>query len=159
MGAFFINYAIVHWPELSAQRASFMLSIALLLFMAGRFVSTAAMGKVSPARLLTLYALANIALCAIVLAGIPVLSVLALIGVFFFMSIMFPTIFALGVKDLGPQTKRGASFQVMSIVGGAIMPYAMGRVADGSGVSIAYALPLACFAVVAWYGWRGSRIA
>ncbi|MDJ1163430.1 L-fucose:H+ symporter permease [Burkholderia gladioli pv. gladioli] len=159
VGAFFINYAIVHWPELSAQRASFMLSIALLLFMAGRFVSTAAMGKVSPARLLTLYALANIALCAIVLAGIPVLSVLALIGVFFFMSIMFPTIFALGVKDLGPQTKRGASFQVMSIVGGAIMPYAMGRVADGSGVSIAYALPLACFAVVAWYGWRGSRIA
>ncbi|MBN3727399.1 L-fucose:H+ symporter permease [Burkholderia sp. Ac-20379] len=158
VGAFFINYAIVHWPDLTAQRASFMLSVALLLFMAGRFVSTAAMAKVSPAAMLTVYALANVVLTAVVLAGIPVVSVLALIGVFFFMSIMFPTIFALGVKDLGPHTKRGASYQVMSIVGGAIMPYAMGRVADASGVSIAYALPLACFAIVAWYGWRGSRV-
>lgn len=158
VGAFFINYAIVHWPDLTAQRASFMLSVALLLFMAGRFVSTAAMAKFSPGAMLTVYALANVVLTAVVLAGIPVVSVLALIGVFFFMSIMFPTIFALGVKDLGPQTKRGASYQVMSIVGGAIMPYAMGRVADASGVSIAYALPLVCFAIVAWYGWRGSRV-
>ncbi|WP_246794754.1 L-fucose:H+ symporter permease [Burkholderia perseverans] len=159
VGAFFINYAIVHWPALTAQRASFLLSVALLLFMAGRFVSTALMGRISPAALLAVYALANVALSVVVLAGIPVVSVLALIAVFFFMSIMFPTIFALGVKDLGPQTKRGASYQVMSIVGGAIMPYAMGRVADGSGVSMAYALPLACFAIVAWYGWRGSRVA
>ncbi|WP_414445121.1 L-fucose:H+ symporter permease [Burkholderia sp. 22PA0106] len=158
VGAFFINYAIVHWPDLTAQRASFMLSVALLLFMAGRFISTALMAKVSPAAMLTVYALANVVLTAVVLAGIPVVSVLALIGVFFFMSIMFPTIFALGVKDLGPHTKRGASYQVMSIVGGAIMPYAMGRVADTSGVSIAYALPLVCFAIVAWYGWRGSRV-
>ncbi|WP_414449453.1 L-fucose:H+ symporter permease [Burkholderia sp. 22PA0099] len=158
VGAFFINYAIVHWPDLTAQRASFMLSVALLLFMAGRFISTAVMAKVSPAAMLTVYALANVVLTAVVLAGIPVVSVLALIGVFFFMSIMFPTIFALGVKDLGPHTKRGASYQVMSIVGGAIMPYAMGRVADTSGVSIAYALPLVCFAIVAWYGWRGSRV-
>ncbi|AJK46498.1 L-fucose:H+ symporter permease [Burkholderia plantarii] len=159
VGAFFINYAIVHWPALTAQRASFLLSVALLLFMAGRFVSTALMGRIPPAALLSVYALANVALSVVVLAGIPVVSVLALIAVFFFMSIMFPTIFALGVKDLGPQTKRGASYQVMSIVGGAIMPYAMGRVADGSGVSMAYALPLVCFAIVAWYGWRGSRVA
>ncbi|MBI0328659.1 L-fucose:H+ symporter permease [Burkholderia plantarii] len=159
VGAFFINYAIVHWPALTAQRASFLLSVALLLFMAGRFVSTALMGRISPAALLSVYALANVALSVVVLAGIPVVSVLALIAVFFFMSIMFPTIFALGVKDLGPQTKRGASYQVMSIVGGAIMPYAMGRVADGAGVSMAYALPLVCFAIVAWYGWRGSRVA
>ncbi|MCM2493216.1 L-fucose:H+ symporter permease [Burkholderia glumae] len=159
VGAFFINYAIVHWPALSAQRASFLLSVALLLFMAGRFVSTALMGRISPAALLSVYALANVALSAVVLAGIPVVSVLALIAMFFFMSIMFPTIFALGVKDLGPQTKRGASYQVMSVVGGAIMPYAMGRVADGAGVGAAYLLPLVCFAIVAWYGWRGSRVA
>ncbi len=158
VGAFFINYAIVHWPALSAQRASFMLSVALLLFMAGRFVSTAAMARFSPGAMLTGYALANVVLGAVVLAGIPVVSVLALMAVFFFMSIMFPTIFALGVKDLGEHTKRGASYQVMSIVGGALMPYAMGRVADGHGVAVAYALPLVCFAIVAWYGWRGSRV-
>ncbi|WP_323122257.1 L-fucose:H+ symporter permease [Burkholderia alba] len=158
VGAFFINYAVDHWPGVTSQRASFLLSIGMLCFMLGRFASTALMGRIAPSRMLTIYALANIALALVVVAAVPVLSVVALIAMFFFMSIMFPTIFALGVKDLGAHTKRGASFQVMAIVGGALMPYAMGRVADANGTAASYLLPAACFAVVAWYGWKGSRV-
>ncbi|MGS0894554.1 L-fucose:H+ symporter permease [Burkholderia stagnalis] len=159
VGAFFINYAIAHWPSLTAQRASFLLSIGMLLFMAGRFVSTALMARVAPNRMLTRYAVANVVLTAIVVVGIPVVSVVALIAVFFFMSIMFPTIFALGVKDLGAHTKRGASFLVMAVGGGAIMPYLMGRVADTAGIGVSYLLPLVCFVIVAWFGKWGSRVA
>mgnify|MGYP000090660821 CR=1 FL=1 len=83
----------------------------------------------------------------------------SVVSIGLFNSIMFPTIFALGVKDLGAQTKRAASFQVMSIIGGALMPAAMGWVADHPSTAIAYAMPAACFAVVLWYGLRGHRVA
>jgi len=158
VGAFFINYAIAHWSGLTAQRASFLLSIGMLLFMAGRFVGTMLMAHITPQRMLMLYALANIALTVVVAMGVPVVSVVALIVVFFFMSIMFPTIFALGVKDLGMQTKRGASFQVMAVVGGAIMPFVMGYVADANGIAVSYMLPLGCFVIVAWFGGWGCRV-
>jgi FHS family L-fucose permease-like MFS transporter len=72
--------------------------------------------------------------------------------VFFFMSIMFPTIFALGVQGLGAQTKRGGSFIIMAIVGGAVMPWFMGRIADASDIETAFWIPAACFAIVALYG-------
>jgi FHS family L-fucose permease-like MFS transporter len=75
------------------------------------------------------------------------------------MSIMFPTIFALGVRRLGAHTKRAASFLIMSIVGGAIVPYFMGWIADAHSTALAYLIPAGCFAVVAWYGWKGSRSA
>jgi FHS family L-fucose permease-like MFS transporter len=78
-------------------------------------------------------------------------------SVFFFESIMFPTIFALGVKDMGHHTKRGSSFQIMSIVGGALMPYFMGLLSE-RGTAQAYIIPLLCFIVVAWYGWKGYKI-
>jgi FHS family L-fucose permease-like MFS transporter len=78
-------------------------------------------------------------------------------AIFFFESIMFPTIFALGVKDLGHHTKKGSSFIIMSIVGGAIMPYAMGSLAEPS-TAKAYIIPLLCFIVVAWFGWKGYKI-
>lgn len=75
----------------------------------------------------------------------------ALIAVFFFMSIMFPTIFALGVKNMGKHTKRASSFMIMAIVGGAIMPYFMGALADRYSTAWSYLLPLLCFAVVFVY--------
>jgi FHS family L-fucose permease-like MFS transporter len=71
---------------------------------------------------------------------------------------MFPTIFALGIKGLGAATKRASSWLIMAIVGGAILPYVMGRLADSAGTATAYLLPAGCFAVVAWYGWRGYRV-
>ena len=72
------------------------------------------------------------------------------------MSIMFPTIFALGVKNMGSHTKRASSFMIMAIVGGAVMPYFMGAIADHHSTAMAYGLPLVCFIVVLLYG-MGQR--
>lgn len=156
-GAFFINYVVEHASNMSSEHAAYLLSIALACFLVGRFLTTAIMGAIAPARLLTAYAVTNIALSGVVVAGMGWISIVALIAIFFFMSIMFPTIFALGVKDLGSETKRGASFIIMAIVGGAIVPYFMGRVADLAGTAVAYAIPAACFVVVALYGAIGQR--
>ncbi|MBU3894967.1 L-fucose permease [Serratia rubidaea] len=157
VGAFFINYATEHWADVSNQRASYLLSVAMICFMLGRFFSTWLMGRVKPATLLMVYALINIVLCGVVMLSIDGVSVVALIAVFFFMSIMFPTIFALGVKNMGQHTKRASSFMIMAIVGGAVMPYFMGTIADRYSTALAYGLPLLCFVVVLAYGLRQRR--
>ena len=156
-GAFFINYAVDHIPGLSSERAAYLLAVALGCFLAGRFLTTALMGTISAARLLSVYAVINILLCGLVIAGMGKVSVAALIAVFFFMSMMFPTIFALGIKGLGAQTKRGASFIIMAIVGGAIVPWFMGRLADVAGIETAFWIPAFCFLVVALYGVYARR--
>ncbi|MCL6713405.1 L-fucose:H+ symporter permease [Pseudomonas sp. R2.Fl] len=156
-GAFFINYAVDHIPGLSSERAAYLLAVALGCFLAGRFLTTALMGTISAARLLSVYAVINILLCGVVIAGMGKVSVAALIAVFFFMSMMFPTIFALGIKGLGAQTKRGASFIIMAIVGGAIVPWFMGRLADMAGIETAFWIPAFCFLVVALYGVYARR--
>ncbi|MBN8785468.1 MAG: L-fucose:H+ symporter permease [Terrimonas sp.] len=157
VAALFINYCTEAKSEIDNAKAAYLLSISLALFTAGRFVGTALMRKIAPNILLTIFALVNIVLCAVVVWGSDWLSVYSLMAVFFFESIMFPTIFALGVKDLGYHTKRGSSFQIMSIVGGALMPFVMGLLAD-KGTAHSYIVPLLCFVVVAWYGWRGYRV-
>lgn len=158
VAAFFINYAVAHWAGLSSSAAAYLLSIGMLGFTLGRFGSTALMARIAPHRLLLAYAFINVILCAIVALGLGKLSVISLVAVFFFESIMFPTIFALGVKDLGADTKRGASFLVMAIIGGALSPVAMGYIADATGIATAYWLPFACFLVVTWFAWRGHRL-
>ncbi|UZJ62316.1 sugar MFS transporter [Pseudomonas sp. KU26590] len=157
VGAFFINYVTEHWASMTSQSAAYLLSVAMICFMCGRFFSTWLMGRISAQRLLMVYAWINVALCAVVVSGVESVSVVALVAVFFFMSIMFPTIFAMGVKNLGPHTKRGSSFLIMAIVGGALMPYFMGLVADHFSTALAYLLPLGCFVVVAFYGRDGLR--
>ncbi|PLR41171.1 glucose/galactose MFS transporter [Chimaeribacter californicus] len=157
VGAFFINYATEHWHNVSNQSASYLLSVAMISFMVGRFFSTWLMGRVAATTLLMLYALVNIVLCGLVVMSIENVSVIALVAVFFFMSIMFPTIFALGVKNMGVHTKRASSFMIMAIVGGAIMPYFMGALADHYHTAISYLLPMACFAVVFVYGLSQRR--
>jgi FHS family L-fucose permease-like MFS transporter len=157
IGAFFINYVTEHARGISSQQASFLLSVAMVCFLGGRFLGTALMGRVAPATLLCLYAVINVALCLLVVAGLGLASVAALVATFFFMSIQFPTIFALGVKNLGANTKRGASFIIMAIVGGALVTPLMGLVADRTSTAISFLIPLACFVVVAWYGRYGWR--
>jgi len=154
VGAFFINYTTEHWHTLSNQNASYLLSVGMISFMVGRFFSTWLMGFVRPATLLVAYALINIVLCGVVVAGIDNVSVIALVAIFFFMSIMFPTIFAMGVKNMGKQTKRASSVMIMAIVGGAIMPYLMGAIADHYNTAISYALPMICFVVVLFYAMK-----
>lgn len=151
VGAFFINYTTEHWQGVTNQSAAYMLSVGMVCFMLGRFFSTWLMGRVSPALILAAYALINIVLCAVVMLGMGDISVIALVAIFFFMSTMFPTIFAMGVKNLGPATKQASSFMIMAIVGGAIMPWFMGRISDTSSTALAYGLPLVCFAVVLFY--------
>ncbi len=157
IAALFINYCIEADQTINAVTASKLLSTSLVLFTIGRFTGSALMKKFAPHKLLTLYAIINMILCIVVVYSKGAFSVYALMAVFFFESIMFPTIFALGVKDLGHHTKKGSSFLVMSIAGGAIMPYIMGRFATPVTAN-GYLIPFFCFAVVALYGWKGYKV-
>jgi FHS family L-fucose permease-like MFS transporter len=158
IAALFINYCTEAKIGINNAKASALLSVSLALFTIGRFIGTALMRKIAPNKLLTVYALINIVLCTVVIYNNAWISVYALMIIFFFESIMFPTIFALGIKDLGHNTKKASSFIIMSIVGGALVPYAMGVLADTYSTAFAYIVPLVCFIVVAWYGWKGYRI-
>ncbi len=155
--ALFINYCTEAVASMRPSTAAILLSVCLMLFTAGRFVGTALMSRVAPPKLLFVYAVINIALCAVVIPGRGYWGIGALMAVFFFMSIMFATIFALAVKDLGAQTKKGSSFVVMAIAGGTVGPYAMGLIAE-HGTSYAYIVPLLCFILVAWFGYKGYRV-
>ncbi|WP_046155838.1 sugar MFS transporter [Chromobacterium vaccinii] len=151
IGAFFINYAMESGMRLNAQSAAWLLSLAMMLFMAGRFVGTFAIGRLSAGRLLMLFAFADILLSLVVVTMGGVIAVGALTLMFFFMSIMFPTIFSLAIKGLERQTKRASSILAMSVSGGAVYPYLMGYVSDHYGTPLAYAIPLASFIVIFLY--------
>lgn len=160
VNSFFINYVTEEIPTLTNQQASQILGIGGMgLFWLGRFTgSTIFMRIVKPNKLLALYAAANVITMALVVAGLGWVSVVALFSTYFFMSVMFPTIFALGIKDLGPLTKKGSSLLVMSIVGGAIFPVFMGWIADISSMALGFIVPLVCFAFIVYFGLTGYRI-
>ncbi len=143
---------------ITEKEASWYAGAAGLAFMLGRFSGTFLMKYISPQKLLTLYALINVALILVTIFGSGIITLYANIGVAFFMSIMFPTIFALGIKDLEADTKPGSSLIIMSIVGGAALPPVLGLIADKTqNIQYGYIVPLTCFAVVAWFGWKGYK--
>jgi FHS family L-fucose permease-like MFS transporter len=145
--------------HLSDAGASRMQSIAFFLFFIGRVIGAAILKKTSAHRALGTYAVINLALCALVAMKIGWLSVFAVFGTFFFMSIMFPTIFALGIFGLGADSKKKASaFIVMSITGGALMPKLMGLLGDKYNMSISFLMPVACFMFIAAYGFFWSKL-
>ncbi len=158
IAALFINYCTEGGTGINNEKASYLLAISLLLFTIGRFVGTALMRRIPPNKLLTVYALFGVALSAVVVMDEGWTSVYCLMALFFFQSIMFPTIFALGLKDLGHHTKRASSFLIMSIVGGACVPYVMGLLADRNSTAFAYVVPMVCFVFVVWYGWKGYKV-
>ncbi|MHB1922241.1 MAG: L-fucose:H+ symporter permease [Chitinophagaceae bacterium] len=158
VAAFFINYATENWKGISNSTASQLLGWSLVLFTLGRFVGTGLMKFIRPHILLTIYSLINIILCVLVIKGMGAFSVFSLMAIFFFESIMFPTIFALAIFNLGKSTKQGGSFLIMSIVGGAVIPPLMGFIADRSTTSFSYGVPLICFFFVLFYGMRGYRV-
>jgi MFS transporter, FHS family, L-fucose permease len=131
-----------------------------LLFMVGRFVGSGILKYIAPSKLLTLYALASIVLSAVAILTKGELVVYALGAMGFFMSIMFPTIFSLGITGLKEETKSASSLIVMAIIGGAIFPVIMGAIIDASGdnIQMGYIVPLLCFFVVAYYGWKGYEV-
>lgn len=158
IAALFINYCTESGNAIRNDTASYLLSISLVLFTIGRFAGTALMRKIAPSKLLMMYAIFNVLLCFVVAFVQGWISIYSLMTLFFFQSIMFPTIFALAVKDLGHHTKKGSSFLIMSIVGGACMPYVMGLVAESYSTAISYLVPMLCFIHVAWYGWKGYKV-
>lgn len=130
-----------------------------MAFMIGRFAGTFAMRFIKPAKLLAFYAAMNVLLCfaAIVLHGLA--AVYVVIAIAFFMSIMFPTIFSLGIKELDADTEMGSSLIVMSIVGGALMPPILGYISDvTNNIQLGYIVPLLCFAVIFYFGWKGHKV-
>lgn len=154
----FILYAteVTHITEI--QAASY-LGIGGLAFLIGRFIGTLFMAFVKPNILLTIYAVICASLCIVAIQYTGLYTLYAIIGICFFMSIMFPTIFSLGIKDLGPDTEMASSLIVMSIVGGAVMPRFFGLISDGTkNIQNGYIVPLVCFLVVAYFGWQGHKV-
>lgn len=157
ISSFFIRFS--HYVAgIEEKSASVFLSAALLGFMAGRFIGTFLLNYITAPRLLAIYSGINVVLLllAIVLHGM--FSIYALIGVEFFMSIMFPTIFSLSIRGLGPRTKQGASWVIMAIVGGAIFPVIMGRVSDISNIQFSYIVPALCFFVILYFAIRNVNV-
>jgi FHS family L-fucose permease-like MFS transporter len=153
-----INYIIELLPGTSKEIASKnYMAAGTLLFVVGRFFGTWLMTYIKDHRLLTLYGVAASGLCLIGVFGQGSMAVYAVLGTNFFMSIMFPTIFALGVKDIGDHMKLGSSFIIMAIVGGAIVPPFMGLIADNAGIQLSFILPAICFVVVVLFGLWGYK--
>ena len=132
----------------------------MLAFLVGRWIGTGLMVKFRPQDMLLVYALLNVILCGVIALCGGTVGLYAMLAVSFFMSIMYPTQFSLALKDLGDNTKSGAAFLVMAIVGNACLPqltaYVMHRFE--AVYHIAYLIPLVCFVFCAYYGWRGYRL-
>lgn len=154
-----INYVTTLLPGTSNEVASgTFMTVGTSLFVAGRFFGTVLMTYIKDHKLLMLYGILASSLCLLGIFTQGTLAVYSVLGINFFMSIMFPTIFGLGVKDLGAQTKLGASLIIMAIVGGALVPPIMGVISDHIGIQQAFAVPFLCFLVVAYFGWKGHVI-
>jgi FHS family L-fucose permease-like MFS transporter len=135
------------------------LGICGIAFLIGRFLGTFIMKYIQPQNLLSIYAVINVVLCVVAITGSGIITVYAIIGICFFMSIMFPTIFSLGINDLKGDTEFGSSLIIMSIVGGAILPRFFGMISDWTGnIQLGYIIPLICFVVVALFGWKGYKV-
>jgi MFS transporter, FHS family, L-fucose permease len=145
-------------PHFDVANGPYFLSIGFALFMIGRMSGSYIMRFFVPTKLLAFYALMCCLLLPVVSIGAGWISLIALYGVFFFMSIMFPTIFALGIKDLGPKTKKASSFIVMSIVGGAVFPPVMGLIADKFNMSVGFFAPIPFFIFILYFGLKGYKV-
>jgi FHS family L-fucose permease-like MFS transporter len=147
--SFLIRYVQVALPGTPEKSAAKFLTLSLIIFMLGRFIGTVLMRYVTPARLLAVFAAINIVLVAIAVLAPGKVGIYALVVTSFFMSVMFPTIFALGLRGLDDDDRKlGSSFLVMGIVGGALLTAVMGAVSDLAGIHRAMAVPILSFAVV-----------
>ena len=150
--SFFVNYVLENDPGVTKKQASLWLgAIGFALFAFGRLCGSAVISQSKPHRVLAAYAAINGVLSGVAVGG-GKLGLYALFGTFFFMSVMFPTIFALGIRGLGDYTKLGSSLIVMSIVGGAIAAPFMGHIADVHSMRVGFVVPLVCFVCIALYG-------
>jgi fucose permease len=138
--------------------AALLASVGFFCFFIGRVTGAALLRKVSAHKMLGLYSVINAALCLLVFLKLGWLSVLCVFLSYFFMSITFPTIFALGIFGLGARAKRASSYIVMAIVGGALLPPVMGAVAEHYDMSRGFIVPLVCFVFIALYGYGWPKL-
>lgn len=153
-----INYLeYLQIDNLTKDTKAWCLTLFLGIFMVGRFIGAWMMTKIDAAKMLTFYAAsaAILSLLCAILDGYA--AVACLIGIGFFNSIQFPTIFAMSIKNLGSYTKQGSTFLVMGICGAAILPPIMGYIADERNIQVAMLAPVICYLVVIYYGWKGYK--
>jgi len=144
--------------HISNRGASGLASVGFIFFLVGRFTGAGLLRKFSAHKIVCLYGALNVLMCLLIFLKLGWLSVLCVFLSYFFMSIMFPTIFALGIFGLGARAKRASAYIVMAIMGGAILPKAMGAVADHHGMSRGFIVPLFCFAIIALYGFYWPKL-
>jgi FHS family L-fucose permease-like MFS transporter len=157
VASFIIRFSEFTMPGMREKAAAHYLQAHLAGFMIGRFGGSAIMQKVAPSRLLSLFAGGSLISLLVVLLGTGRPTVWAIVLVGLFHSIMFPTIFALSLKNLGPYTKLGSSLLVMSIIGGAVCPVIMGRISDAWNIQYAFVVPLICHAYILYFALSGYR--
>jgi len=154
--AYFINYG-VDVMHFSSEKAGYLMVVFMGMMVLGRMVGTWLMTYIAPNKLLATFAAASILTCIIVAQGFGWPSYIALMMINFFFSIMFPTIFSLGLKNLGGHTKQASSFISMGVVGGAVFPFIMGLVANHD-VAKAYYLPIVCYLVIFLFAYRFYKV-
>jgi FHS family L-fucose permease-like MFS transporter len=143
----------VFMPRNPEQAASLILAFGGMgLFWIGRLSGSFILKFLNPSKMLIIYGLISTLLVLLVVLGLGTISVIALFSTYFFMSIMFPTIFALGIRDLGALTKKGSSFLVMAVAGGAFCPPIMGAIADHVSMAIGFLIPMTCFSFIFYFG-------
>ncbi len=182
--SFFINYMVEEVPSISeSMKSNFFIGgdngsilrdgsyfltekgatslmswLAFPLFLLGRFTGSFILRVTKAHNMLGLYALINVILMFVVVANLGWISVISVFLSFFFMSIMFPTIFSLGIFGLGEKSKMASSFIVMAIMGGAVLPKVMGAIGDAEGMSAGYVVPAVCFMAIALYGFFWTKL-
>ena len=158
VNSLFLVYCINYVGMANSQATTFF-GFYMLFFLLGRWIGTTLMVKFRPQDMLVVYGVANVLLCIFVCIVGGKAAVFAMMGISFFMSIMYPTQFSLALTDLKGDTKSGSAFLVMAIVGNSILPILTAYVQKSmANPNIAYFIPLICFAVCAWYGWRGHKV-
>jgi MFS transporter, FHS family, L-fucose permease len=157
VASFIIRFAERQIPGTHEKVAAHYLQLHMFGFMVGRFAGSWIMKRISAPKLLSVFAASSLLCLLAVSFATGSISVWAVALVGFFHSIMFPTIFALSLKDLGSYTKLGSSLLVMSIVGGALIPVAMGRISDATNIQRAFLLPLLCHAYILYFALWGYR--
>lgn len=157
--SFFVRMAMKYGGVDEKTAGYYLGTIYGVSFLAGRFIGTGLTRVMSSQKLLTLFAGAATILCCIAIFAEGKMVIYSLGAMGFFMSIMFPTIFALGLVDLKEETKIGGSLLVMAIVGGAILPFFMGKIIDAfnDNIQIGYVIPLICFLVILYFGFKGYK--
>jgi MFS transporter, FHS family, L-fucose permease len=158
VASFVIRFAEFTAPGMSDKVAANSLKLHLALFMIGRFAGSAAMKYVSAARLLAVFAIGALVSIACALLGSGGVAIGGVVAAGFFHSIMFPTIFALSIKSLGPLTKTGSSLLVMAIIGGAVFPAIMGSISDLISIQRAFVVPLVCYLYIFYFAVSGHRV-